>query len=194
MPTVKCLNCGRPYPEHGAPYACPACGGLYDYAEPFALSETPVSAPGIWRDAMALGVITEPLSLGEGQTPLLPAKVLGGEVFFKCEYQNPSASFKDRGSATLVSFLRSRGVTQAVEDSSGNAGASFAAYARQRSQARQRAQPKAEIPVCRTCTLRLGTESARKPVGRARRTFATRNSVTMVQKERSFSARVKARA
>ncbi len=129
MTEIKCLNCGRQYPDTGAPYACPNCGGLYDYAEPFTLGDAPASAPGIWRDAMALGVNTEPLSLGEGHTPLLAAQVAGRQVFFKCEYQNPSASFKDRGEATLVSFLRSRGVTEAVEDSSGNAGASFAAYA-----------------------------------------------------------------
>ncbi len=126
---IKCLNCGRPYPESGAPYACPNCGGLYDYAAPFALGRGDASAPGIWRDATALGVETEPLSIGEGATPLLEAKAFGRQVFFKCEYANPSGSFKDRGEATLVSFLRSRGVTEAVEDSSGNAGASFAAYA-----------------------------------------------------------------
>ncbi len=129
MTDVKCLNCGRPYPTQGAPYACPNCGGLYDYAGPFTLGEAPGSAPGIWPDAIALGVDTEPLSLGEGHTPLLPARVAGREVFFKCEHLNPSGSFKDRGTATLVSFLRSRGVTEAVEDSSGNAGSSFAAYA-----------------------------------------------------------------
>jgi threonine synthase len=50
-------------------------------------------------------------------------------VFIKCEYANPTGSFKDRGTAALVSFLCSRGVTEALEDSSGNAGASFAAYA-----------------------------------------------------------------
>lgn len=42
---------------------------------------------------------------------------------------NPTGSFKDRGTALLVSFLLSRGIHNAVEDSSGNAGASFAAYA-----------------------------------------------------------------
>jgi threonine synthase len=50
-------------------------------------------------------------------------------VYFKCEYANPTGSFKDRGAAPIVSFLASRGVTEAVEDSSGNAGAAFAAYA-----------------------------------------------------------------
>lgn len=126
---IKCLNCGRPYPESGAPYACPNCGGLYDYAGPFSLAQGDASAPGIWHYATALGVETEALSIGEGATPLLQAQAFGRRVFFKCEYANPSGSFKDRGEATLVSFLRSRGVTEAVEDSSGNAGASFAAFA-----------------------------------------------------------------
>jgi threonine synthase len=67
--------------------------------------------------------------LGEGRTPLLAAEAFGHAIFFKCEYANPTGSFKDRGSAALVSFLVSRGIHEAVEDSSGNAGASFAAYA-----------------------------------------------------------------
>lgn len=127
---VACLNCGRPYPESGAPFACPRCGGLYDYTEPFPLVELePATSQGIWRHAAELGFTCTPVSLGEGQTPLLDAKVLGRDVFFKCEFQNPTGSFKDRGSATLVSLLASRGVKKALEDSSGNAGASFAAYA-----------------------------------------------------------------
>ncbi len=84
---------------------------------------------GIWRYASSFGLQLPPVSLGEGNTPLISAKVFGREVYFKCEYLNPSGSFKDRGTATLVSFLRSRAVTEAIEDSSGNAGASFAAYA-----------------------------------------------------------------
>jgi len=69
------------------------------------------------------------ITLGEGNTPLIWGEALGRRVAFKCEYQNPTGSFKDRGSATLVSYLASRGISMAVEDSSGNAGASFAAYA-----------------------------------------------------------------
>jgi threonine synthase len=71
----------------------------------------------------------ELLSLGEGDTPLIWAPAFGQQVAFKCEFLNPTGSFKDRGSAALVGFLRSRRVTLALEDSSGNAGASFAAYA-----------------------------------------------------------------
>ena len=69
------------------------------------------------------------VSLGEANTPLVRADAFGRQVFFKCEHFNPTGSFKDRGTAMLVSFLASRGVREALEDSSGNAGASFAAYA-----------------------------------------------------------------
>ena len=125
---VLCLNCGQPYPESGAPYSCPSCGGLYDYGDAFALKEVDGPAAGIWRHASALGVAVDPVSLGEGNTPLLSTNVLGRKLYFKCEYANPTGSFKDRGTSTLMSFLRSRGVKDALEDSSGNAGASFAAY------------------------------------------------------------------
>jgi len=126
---IVCLNCGRPYPDKGAPYQCPKCGGLFDYIEPAAFGDVDLQQPGIWRYASSFGQQSTPVSLGEGNTPLLPVKAFGREVYFKCEYANPSGSFKDRGTATLVSFLFSRGVTEAIEDSSGNAGASFAAYA-----------------------------------------------------------------
>jgi threonine synthase len=89
------------------------------------------SQPGIWRYRHALGLPEQApvISLGEGRTPLLWAEAHKRQVAFKLEFVNPSGSFKDRGSATLVSFLASRKVKAAVEDSSGNAGASFAAYA-----------------------------------------------------------------
>jgi threonine synthase len=69
------------------------------------------------------------ITLGEGNTPLIAGAVDGRQVHFKCEYLNPTGSFKDRGSSVLVSLLAAAGVRRAVEDSSGNAGASFAAYA-----------------------------------------------------------------
>ena len=129
MMKIACLNCGRPYPEAGAPFQCPKCGGLYDDIEPLTLGDIEPHQQGIWRYAASFGQQKTPISLGEGNTPLLPATVSGRGIYFKCEYANPTGSFKDRGTATLVSFLRSRGVTEAIEDSSGNAGASFAAYA-----------------------------------------------------------------
>jgi threonine synthase len=69
------------------------------------------------------------ISLGEGNTPLVWADAFGHEVGFKCEYMNPTGSFKDRGSALLIGYIKSRGAKFVLEDSSGNAGASLAAYA-----------------------------------------------------------------
>ena len=68
-------------------------------------------------------------TLGEGDTPLVAEELEQGRVYFKCEHLNPTGSFKDRGTMVLVSALKAVGVEQAIEDSSGNAGASFAAYA-----------------------------------------------------------------
>jgi threonine synthase len=67
--------------------------------------------------------------MGEGGTPLVPIEIGDRRVYLKCEQLNPTGSFKDRGTVVLVSALAATGITEAVEDSSGNAGASFAAYA-----------------------------------------------------------------
>jgi len=129
MMRVVCLNCSRPYPDTGAPYRCPRCGGLYDDLGPLIWGSPDPTRQGIWRYWDTLHGAGEAVSLGEGHTPLVEAMLDHRRVHFKCEYANPTGSFKDRGSATLISFLVSRGVAEAVEDSSGNAGASFAAYA-----------------------------------------------------------------
>jgi threonine synthase len=130
---IVCTNCGRPYPPRGLPYQCPKCGGMYDFTElpVFDPARVDRSLPGIWRYRFTFGLPenVEIVTLGEGNTPLIPAKVGKREIYFKCEYQNPTGSFKDRGSALIAAWLKERGVKKAVEDSSGNAGASFAAYA-----------------------------------------------------------------
>ncbi len=128
-----CTGCRSPYPDDGVPFHCPACGGVYDTTKIEYCLASPEERllPGIWRHRSTFGLPDSApvVSLGEGNTPLVWADVFGMRVAFKCEYQNPTGSFKDRGTSTLVSFLRSHGVTHAIEDSSGNAGASFAAYA-----------------------------------------------------------------
>jgi threonine synthase len=133
MDNIRCTNCHSPYPDRGVPFRCPKCGGLFDYAviSPFDPNQIDASQPGIWRYRSTFGLPKDAptVTLGEGQTPLVWAEVHRRRVAFKLEFLNPSGSFKDRGSALLVSFLASRKVKTAVEDSSGNAGASFAAYA-----------------------------------------------------------------
>jgi threonine synthase len=133
MPEITCSVCGFEYPPLGAPYRCLKCGGVYDYSGPFPFNSQKVQAnlPGIWgyQHAFQLPEEAQAITLGEGNTPLIRGEAFGASVLFKCEYQNPTGSFKDRGTATLTSFLEARKITQAVEDSSGNAGSSFAAYA-----------------------------------------------------------------
>jgi threonine synthase len=133
MNKIECTNCHRPYPDDGVPYCCPVCGGIYDFAElpMFNPNQIEPGLPGIWRYRFSFGLPPDApiVSLGEGSTPLIPSVIDGREVFYKLEYLNPTGSFKDRGASLIASFLKARGVDTAVEDSSGNAGASFAAYA-----------------------------------------------------------------
>ncbi len=69
------------------------------------------------------------VSLGAGWTPLLPVILEGRQVLVKPEYFAPTGSFKDRGTALMINILAHQGVTHVADDSSGNAGASVAAYA-----------------------------------------------------------------
>jgi threonine synthase len=98
---------------------------------PFDSSQVDLTQPGIWRYRHAFGLPENApvVTLGEGNTPLVWSEVFGKQIAFKLESLNPTGSHKDRGVALLASFLHSQGITEAVEDSSGNAGASFAAYA-----------------------------------------------------------------
>jgi threonine synthase len=134
MMNIACTNCGRPYPETGLPYKCPVCGGLYDDAVPciFDPSRVDRSASGIWRYRHTFGLPADlpVVTLGEGDTPLRWKRAFHRKIAFKCEYNNPTGSFKDRGTAVLANWVQARGVREVVEDSSGNAGASLAAYAR----------------------------------------------------------------
>jgi len=130
---IRCSNCGQPYPQQGAPYRCPKCTAHFDapYLPAFDVDALESGLPGIWRyrRSFMLPEQASVVSLGEGNTPLIWRQAFGRQVGFKLEFLNPTGSYKDRGTAVLMSFLLARGVQRAVEDSSGNAGASFAAYA-----------------------------------------------------------------
>jgi threonine synthase len=84
-------------------------------------------ARSLWRYRAALPVdIAKPISLGEGCTPLVQQAWGDLRPHFKLEGFNPTGSFKDRGSAVMLSFLRQIGVDAVLEDSSGNGGSSMA--------------------------------------------------------------------
>src|SRR4051812_17811445 len=83
----------------------------------------------LWRYRASLPVeIAKPISLGEGCTPLVQKEWGEFRPFFKLEWFNPTCSFKDRGTTVMLSYLRQLGVDAVLEDSSGNGGASVAAY------------------------------------------------------------------
>ena len=84
--------------------------------------------PSLWRYASSLRIQAPLLTLGEGWTPLLEGEWNGAPIHLKCDHMMPSGSFKDRGVAVMLAHLRGQGVTSVLEDSSGNAGASVAAY------------------------------------------------------------------
>ena len=78
--------------------------------------------------------IDDEISLGEGNTPLLPAgKALSAftgivRLFLKNETMNPTWSFKDRGSLTSIAMARQMGEPVTATISTGNMGNSIAAY------------------------------------------------------------------
>lgn len=97
----------------------------------FDVAQVDERARGIWRyrHTFPLPAEAEPVTLGEGHTPLVPITMEGRVTHFKMEGLNPTGSFKDRGMAVMFTGLKAIGLTEALEDSSGNAGAAFAGYA-----------------------------------------------------------------
>ena len=101
-------------------------------------------AEGVWpgvieryREFLPVGPQTPVVTLREGNTPLLPARVLSARLgkdvkaYFKCEGFNPTGSFKDRGMTMAVSKAKEAGKAAIICASTGNTSASAAAYAAQ---------------------------------------------------------------
>ena len=83
------------------------------------------SGRGLWRYRADLAIRGDPVTLGEGATPIVPYD----KFRLKLEGISPTGSFKDRGAATAITAARATGARTVVEDSSGNAGTAIAAYA-----------------------------------------------------------------
>src|SRR5438034_6095120 len=84
-----------------------------------------------YREVLPLPDGVEPVSLGEGGTPLLYAQKFGGDVdlWVKDESLNPTQSFKARGMGVAVSMAKYLGATKLAAPSAGNAGGALAGYA-----------------------------------------------------------------
>ncbi len=92
-------------------------------------------APSLWRyrELLPLPFDAEPVTLGEGMTPLLPCPRLGpalglSRLFIKDESQLPTGSFKSRGMTTAVSMAKHFGLRKLAIPTAGNAGGALAAY------------------------------------------------------------------
>ena len=86
-----------------------------------------------YREVLPLPGQVEPISLGEGGTPLLHASRACGtddvDLWIKDESLNPTQSFKARGISVAVSMAKYLGATKLAVPSAGNAGGALAAYA-----------------------------------------------------------------
>lgn len=130
MSSFICTICGQSAPASTLQPRC-GCGGLWklDYQPPrYDPALVDRDSWNIFRYRAFLPVVGDTwrsISLGEGLTPVIR---LDEDVLLKMDYQMPTLSFKDRGAAVLVSHCKQIGVQAVVQDSSGNAGNSVAAY------------------------------------------------------------------
>ena len=128
MAHIQCNVCGAA--AGPLDWRCRACEGSLDLLELPRIDPARIDRGdfSLWRYAAMLPVKRR-FSLGEGMTPLTPATLDGCPFLAKLEYLNPTGSFKDRGTAVMLNHLASRGADDFIDNSSGNAGASLAAYA-----------------------------------------------------------------
>lgn len=127
MTHLICTECNSP--AEPLDWHCTVCGGPIDFADYPTFDATKIVADDftLWRYGAMLPV-EKRISLGEGMTPLTPTEIDGMAFHAKLEYLNPTGSYKDRGTVTMMNHIAAHNVTKVVEDSSGNAGASVAAY------------------------------------------------------------------
>ena len=125
-----CSKCGKREGVSTRKARCD-CGGLWklDFQPPkFDLTEIDRDEWSMFRYRKFMALEDDTLrgiTLGEGMTPIVR---LDENVLLKMDYFMPTLSFKDRGAAVLVSHCKAIGVKNVVQDSSGNAGNSVAAY------------------------------------------------------------------
>jgi threonine synthase len=130
---LECTKCGAQVSADQPQTVCPKDGGVlyvrYDLA---ALKPTFTAAslfgrtPSMWRYAEVLPE-AEPVSLGEGFTPMLPSREFPN-VHIKDEGLNPTGSFKARGMSAAVTMAKVYGLKKLAAPSAGNAASALAAY------------------------------------------------------------------
>lgn len=140
--SLECSGCGARREPSGLPTVCDACGSpwLVRYpnrtwpASPPADSRPALAGMWRYRDLLPVDPGEEPVTLGEGGTPLRAAPRLsqalgGGDLWIKDEAANPTGSFKARGLSAAVTRAVHAGATRFVLPTAGNAGVAASAYA-----------------------------------------------------------------
>lgn len=129
---IICSSCATRYPLDTHAWVCQKCGGLFEIADAprFDPAQIDTNNATLWRyrTMLPLPANSNPISMGEGLTPLVETRFDDLTFFSKLDFLMPTGSFKDRGTTVLVSALKTFGVSRVVEDSSGNAAASLSAY------------------------------------------------------------------
>ena len=142
LKSLVCSECGHSHPTGRWHSLCEKCAhpldAKYDLdAARTALASHPerTRSRGMWRwrELLPLDGDREPVSLGEGDTPLLEAPRLASQLgierlTIKDEGQNPTGSFKARGMSAAVTMAKELGATALCAPSAGNAGGALAAY------------------------------------------------------------------
>ena len=140
---LECALCGLEHEAQRLHNLCTACGKpllvRYDLERAkMTLTRESLATrrPDLWRYREVLPVEDDKniVSLGEGWTPLLPARTLAAtlglnDLYIKDESQNPTQSFKARGMTTAVSMAKELGAEKLAVPSAGNAAGALAAYA-----------------------------------------------------------------
>lgn len=137
---LECSACGLQHQSSRLQNLCLSCGKpLFaivdlDRARRTLTRETlGTREKSLWRyrEVLPLPGNVEPVSLGEGGTPLLRAQKFGDDIdlWIKDESINPTQSFKARGMTVAVSMAKHLGATKLAVPSAGNAGGALAAYA-----------------------------------------------------------------
>jgi len=130
---LECTRCGEHFPADRPQSVCPKDGGVlyarYDLASikrTFRSAQLALRAPTMWRYDAVLPE-ANPVSLGEGFTPMLPSREYAN-VYIKDEGLNPTGSFKARGLSACVTMARHFGLKKLAIPSAGNAASALAAY------------------------------------------------------------------
>lgn len=139
---IRCIDCGRSYGVDETLYVCSRCGGLLEIHLDIDRLNRIVDTGlwrrrpfNVWRYRELLPIFDDSniVSMGEGGTRLLRCYNLGRRVglenlYVKCEGDNPTGSFKDRGMTVGVSKALELGFKATLCASTGNTAASLSAY------------------------------------------------------------------